>query len=368
MPLMRCRKGKSRGWKWGGGGVCFIGTGAKEKALQVGRAIHAKRGDQVDDNVLALVNRRRIEFRQVPKRRPGKVPRWRHPFIVERKYTRDLLDIVKVVEELVREVLFFQLPGLVDDARSLIPTSARQDAWPQEVTKLLTLIELRLDRRTLNDKALAIDIGQRTNRWNDRQWQNTLKKVMGVDIFIREPWLANKLESFTAENVKLIKSLKLTSFSDIEGMTQRGIRQGKRHETIRKEIEDHFDITRGRAKLIARDQISKLNGQLTKERQTSIGLSRYIWHDSGDNRVRISHSQNDNLLMDWSNPSIYYPSPNEKSLRLGIHLHPGEDYQCRCWAEGFFDDVSEEFNLRRSARTEEQAIKRQKRLTPILLR
>jgi len=307
------------------------------------------RGDQVDDNVLALVNRRRIEFRQIPKRKLGKVPRWRHPYIVERKYTQELFDIVGVLEELVRSILFFHLPGLADEARSLIPTSARQDAWPQEVTKLLTLVEQRLDRKTISDKTLALDIGQRTNKWNDTQWQNTLKRVMGVDIFIREPWLANKLESFTEENAKLIKSLRGDSLVAIEGITQRGLRAGKRHETLRKEIEEQFDITRNRAKLIARDQVSKLNGQLTKERQTSIGLSRYIWHDSDDKRVRTSHAQNDNLLMSWSNSSIYYPSLNAKPFtRLGIQLHPGEDYQCRCWAEAFFDDVAEEFNFKES--------------------
>lgn len=43
MPLMRCRKSGENGYKWGSDGVCYIGTGAKEKALEQGRAIEASK-------------------------------------------------------------------------------------------------------------------------------------------------------------------------------------------------------------------------------------------------------------------------------------------------------------------------------------
>jgi hypothetical protein len=42
MPLKRCTKDGQQGWKWGDQGVCYIGPGAREKALKQGRAIEAQ--------------------------------------------------------------------------------------------------------------------------------------------------------------------------------------------------------------------------------------------------------------------------------------------------------------------------------------
>lgn len=39
MPLMRCQKNGKKGWKFGQGGSCFIGPGAREKARKQGVAI-----------------------------------------------------------------------------------------------------------------------------------------------------------------------------------------------------------------------------------------------------------------------------------------------------------------------------------------
>lgn len=41
MPLMRCTINGKDGWKWGTDGVCFPGEAGKEKAAEVGKAIHA---------------------------------------------------------------------------------------------------------------------------------------------------------------------------------------------------------------------------------------------------------------------------------------------------------------------------------------
>jgi len=41
MPVRRCTKGGKSGKKWGKSGKCYIGKGAKSKALKQGRAIKA---------------------------------------------------------------------------------------------------------------------------------------------------------------------------------------------------------------------------------------------------------------------------------------------------------------------------------------
>ena len=75
-------------------------------------------------------------------------------------------------------------------------------------------------------------------------------------------------------------------------------------------------MSESRAELIARDQTLKLNGAITKARQTSAGVNSYTWNTSHDDRVRESHAALDGQIISWD-------APPEAG-------HPGEDFQCRC--------------------------------------
>lgn len=43
MPLMRCTSDGKVGWKWGQSGKCYVGEGARAKALSQARAIESKK-------------------------------------------------------------------------------------------------------------------------------------------------------------------------------------------------------------------------------------------------------------------------------------------------------------------------------------
>jgi len=68
--------------------------------------------------------------------------------------------------------------------------------------------------------------------------------------------------------------------------------------------------------------VAKLNGRFTQERQTDAGIDSYVWRTMEDERVRETHDAVDGQTFPWSAP------PEETD-----NNHPGEDYQCRCWAE-----------------------------------
>jgi SPP1 gp7 family putative phage head morphogenesis protein len=91
-----------------------------------------------------------------------------------------------------------------------------------------------------------------------------------------------------------------------------------RYEGLADEIKAIGDVTDSRAKLIARDQTSKMNGAMTMLRQTSLGISRYIWQTAGDERVREEHADLDGQAFAWDAP------PSEGN--------PGEPVNCRCVA------------------------------------
>ena len=75
---------------------------------------------------------------------------------------------------------------------------------------------------------------------------------------------------------------------------------------------------------LTRDQTSKLTGQLNQARQTELGIARYRWQTSGDERVRPTHNDNDGQVFAWNSPP---PATG----------HPGEDVQCRCGAIAVID-------------------------------
>lgn len=56
----------------------------------------------------------------------------------------------------------------------------------------------------------------------------------------------------------------------------------------------------------------------------------YIWRTRGDGKVRASHAANAGKIFSWENPP---PTGN-----------PGEDYNCRCWAEPYYGAVDSPIN------------------------
>ena len=78
------------------------------------------------------------------------------------------------------------------------------------------------------------------------------------------------------------------------------------------------------ARVIARDQTTKAIGALTELRQREMGVERYRWSTSGDERVRPTHQSNSGRVFRWDSP------PADTG-------HPGSDVMCRCVAEAVFD-------------------------------
>jgi SPP1 gp7 family putative phage head morphogenesis protein len=297
-------------------------------------------------NIQVRIEKRRQLALQSKRKRLHRPPRWLHPKHIEREYAKFLLLYVDKIKELVDQIFLPVLPSLVQEASALLP---RTDSYDDNVHQLIDALSIKIDQTLPYDwRATTLNIGQKTSKWNSEQWQKTLQQVMGVNTLQYEPWLNNNLKSFSRENVELIKSIKDKSLTDIETLSQRSLRMGIRHEEIAKRIQEQYQTTKSRAKLIAQDQVSKLNGQLTQLRQQDLGISQYRFQTSGDERVRRSHAIMDGKLCRWDD-SIVYSDDDGKTWKSrasigGVQLHPGQDFQCRCWAFAVFTQIQEEIN------------------------
>lgn len=173
-------------------------------------------------------------------------------------------------------------------------------------------------------KNLAKMTGKSVESWNEKQLNGQLSGIVEIDLFGNEPWLAREMGGFVATNVSLIKSISEEYLGQVEKMVATSVRSGLRVEEIAADLEDRFDVSESRARLIARDQVGKFNGQLTEARQKDLGIDGYTWRGVGDARERDSHLLLNNTKQTWDDP------PD-----VG---HPGEDIQCRCWAEADLSD------------------------------
>ncbi|MEE9374489.1 MAG: phage minor head protein [Saprospiraceae bacterium] len=280
----------------------------------------------------------------MPKTKLKKPLAWLYPIGIQRQYQRVLVNTVREWEQLAKDTIIIILPSIVNSANSLKNPIATDiitdnlDDWVSDVNDMMEQYDIALIGLTPLLPRIIQQTGENVSNFNNAQWKKIIKHSLGIDYFNQEPWLNAHLEAFTTENVSLIKKLQDTVSEDIRETIVRGVNQGKRHETISKEILNGTDLQKGvfkkaktRAKLIGRDQVSKLNGQLQQLRQTDLGITKYVWRTSEDERVRASHRAMNSKSCSWHNTSIYFNDAGERRQRSsigGVEANPGQPIQC----------------------------------------
>lgn len=147
-----------------------------------------------------------------------------------------------------------------------------------------------------------------------------VRKLAGLDRDVPA-----QLVTFAKTNAQLITGLGQRMADDIADVVKEGVVSGSRWETIAGRLAHAGQVTESRAALIARDQVGKLFGDINKQRQTNLGVTRYVWRTVRDNRVREEHEALDGDSIAWDSP----PSDG----------HPGEAVNCRCYADPDFSEL-----------------------------
>jgi len=284
-----------------------------------------------------------------------KMPRIFYPKAIALNYKVHLRGLMKSWILRIFETLERKIPPAIADADQ----EHRTDAWPEAVTEIMGQLRLSFESDIRANETYALNIGQRTSKWNNTQWRNTMKSVLGVeDIFRRDKFLASRLKSFVNMNTELITKLSNETLANVHRIVESGIKSGDRYESIKDNLlEEGFTDSERRAEFIARDQVSKLNGELTEARQKALGLEYYTWRANTDGRTRgdpngkypdanPSHWVLNGMLCKWDDDSVYSDDNGEtwkdRSEIDGFIGHPGEDFDCRCYAEAVLDDLIEE--------------------------
>lgn len=167
-----------------------------------------------------------------------------------------------------------------------------------------------------------------------KKWLASVRSTIGIDLaaVVSQEDLAEYLTTAVARNAGLIKSLGDDAIKRVEQATYQAILQGQSAAQLRKRMTEEFGVLDSRAKLIARDQVSKLTSDLNRRRHEQAGVTSYVWMSSRDERVRERHRALDGKEYKYGEPT---------GAEQG--LPPGQPIQCRCVARGIVEIDGERF-------------------------
>lgn len=165
-----------------------------------------------------------------------------------------------------------------------------------------------------------------------KEWKKVIGKTLGINLledYFDGDFFSEAIEQWISDNVDLIVTIPNDALDHMKKVVYESYMSGKPVTAIVKDIQKSYGTTKSHARLIARDQIGKLNSQINRYQQQSCGVNQYQWRTAGDGRVRSGHKKLDKKIFSWDNPPIVD--------NRGRRCHPGEDYQCRCIAVPVLD-------------------------------
>lgn len=219
-------------------------------------------------------------------------------------------------------------------------TSAKGDATNGPSKKPTGKIKADVERL---EKAIKPQIARKVKPIFDVMSGEVLKanKKISKEIFRVQPkdiGVEKVLADARDFNVRLVEDANRAYSQSVRDIFTDEDNFGLPVDSLKKKLIARGDVSESRAELIARDQTLKTNAAINGARQESAGISKYIWSTSRDERVRgnpnglwpdaaISHYDLENKIFSWDDP----PEPG----------HPGEDYQCRCIAIPYIEELAD---------------------------
>ena len=247
------------------------------------------------------------------------------PLSAEREYIRLVNDYMKLVKEEFEN----SLPELKDIYKSNRDKKVRLDSDTDLILRIANIFQkmkIDMSKKTGGFKLRRRleELSQLNRKLTVKEWKKAIKATLGIDIkedYYNGDFYKRYLSKWVDNNVDLISSIPEGAADRMQELVYEAYDKGRTTTDLLKNIKAAFDVDKNRARLIARDQTAKLNGQIQRAQQQDAGIEEYIWSTSGDGRVRRSHAELNGRKFRWDEPPLNSD---------GRACHPGEDYQCRC--------------------------------------
>jgi len=238
----------------------------------------------------------------------------------EVQYAVNLLKLVKAVKADIDVEL---LPLIKQDYIADTAHTITVDAWFDIISAALQRLLTRWTNPYMRKQAEQIASSFVTTA------SNRNSRSVAINVFQNSTQLQDYLKAAAYQNAQLIKSIPQQYLEQVSNIVMGNMRQGMRPSYIEGELVKQFGITQRRAKLIARDQTSKITGEITRLRQTGAGIEYFRWQTSNDQRVRHDHTELQNRVTPYGKGVYRWDDlPKEN----GVPVYPGSPINCRCVA------------------------------------
>lgn len=171
------------------------------------------------------------------------------------------------------------------------------------------------------------------NRRNLRMWDENSKEMgKAMRAELQQAPTGMLLHALQDEQVELITSLPKVASQRVHALTEQALIDSRRASDVAKDILQTGNVTKARATLIARTEVSRAQCNLTQARAMFAGSEEYIWRSSKDFDVRPTHQKMEGKVVRWD-------TPVKTDMNLDPY-HAGCGPNCRCWAEPILPDLA----------------------------
>ena len=307
---------------------------------------------------MKIKNETEIQLMKILFKTNGKTPtknltsKRAYPSGIEQKYFCQLQSYFKPLTDYVKKYLNENLPQILrGDSADLHLDSIPGNAFDKMLYNLENWLSIYMPDISVlpddsNNNVIYAGLGKtadETIKFSETQFKKIIEKGIHVDVPTTAAWWDKMKKSWMDDNYTLITSNAKNYVSQINSIVEQGVVNGLGVDKVTEQIfEKTNSLTKKHCKLLARDQIGKLNGQITQAQNEELGLDLYIWDTSMDDRVRESHAVMQGLLCRWDDASVcsYDNGKTWVSRPSGaVDLHPGQDIQCRCSALTYYPEL-----------------------------
>ena len=311
---------------------------------------------------MKIKNETEIQLMKILFKTSGKKPtknitsKRAYPHGVEAKYYRQLQSYFKPLTDYVKKYINENMePLLRGDAAANIKLDAipgdsyRNMIYSLENWLSIYMPDISNTPESANNNVIFAGLGKTADEameFSEKEFKKIIDKGIHVNVPTSAPWWDDMKASWAEDNYTLITSNARKYVEQINILTEQAIVNGMSPGKLKDEI---FKATQSlsdkHCKLLARDQMGKLNGQITQAQMQEIGLDLYVWSTSYDDRVRDSHALMEGLLCRWDDASVcsYDNGKTWEPRPAGaVDLHPGQDIQCRCVGLAFYPELEAE--------------------------
>ncbi len=287
-----------------------------------------------------LQNEVKSKFRDSQSIKSKVVPRY--PESAEREFQRLSQQYLRIFKDTLKD----HLPALMEAYKKERQGNTRLDDSQDlnnDVQEEMRKTAEELEQKLASFGVLAFieNIAEMLRKSSVREWKRIIRQTLGIDLadkYYSKEMYEYIIKRWISENVSMIKSIPNQTLDNMRQIMLDGFMNGRSVKDIQRSIQNQYDVTKSKAAMLARDQISTLNAQLSQMQQKDAGCKKYRWSSSKDSRVRDCHRELDGRIFSWDNPpEMYYYTKSKGKVMTGRKCHPGEDFCCRCVPIPIFD-------------------------------